>query len=147
MKIFAIRDRLIGYFQKPFAETDTGPVLAAIAQVINTGDTSNAIAQAPHHFELWELGTVTETGHIEGRPEFIADLSTLIRTERNATGPNSGQIPSLTSGGIRPAGSPAQPSNASERPSADPAQAEDRQGAENRQRPDGSTGEPGLDKH
>ncbi len=100
MKIYAIRDRLIGYYMAPFAGPDThADVLAAVAQQVN-GVTEDAICQAPHHFEIWTLGEVHEDGHINPKKEFIADCSSLIRTGlrrgiARADGPTSRESPTL----------------------------------------------------
>lgn len=80
MKIYAIRDRLINYFMAPFAGPDTHTdILAAVAVQVNSGNT-DAIAEAPHHFEIWTLGEVQEDGTLVPKREFIADCSSLIRT-------------------------------------------------------------------
>lgn len=80
MRIYAIRDRLIDYFMAPFAAPGDKEVLAAMAHRINlVGETNDAIAQAPHHFEIWKLGEVNEDGHITAAQDFIADCSSLIR--------------------------------------------------------------------
>lgn len=81
MKIYAIRDRLIDYYMTPFAAPSEKDVLASLAQTINTGDLNSAIAQAPHHFELWQLGLVTEDGHLTPQRQFLADCSSLIRAD------------------------------------------------------------------
>lgn len=80
MKIYAIRDNLIDYFMQPFAAPDDRAVLAAIATQINTQGNMNDIAQAPHYFEVWKLGEVTDQGNIVPGREKIANCSSLIRT-------------------------------------------------------------------
>lgn len=99
MKIYAIRDRLIDYYMTPFAAPSEKDVLASLAQTINTGDLNSAIAQAPHHFELWQLGLVTEDGHLTPQRQFLADCSSLIRadirkstSERGRTEPSNGPV-------------------------------------------------------
>lgn len=79
MKIYAIRDRLIDYFQQPWAAPGDKEVMTAIAAAINNGENNSAIAQAPHHFEIWRIGEVDEQGHITPSREFLGDCSSLIR--------------------------------------------------------------------
>lgn len=79
MKIYAIRDRLIDYYMQPFVGPDDKPVLASVAKLVNTGDPQSDIAQAPHHFEVWKLGEVTEDGHLVPDRELVADCSSLVR--------------------------------------------------------------------
>lgn len=80
MNLYAIRDRLIGYFMRPFpAETNFG-VLAAISKAINDEDNNDALAKTPHHFEIWKLGEFNEeTGKLTSQPEFLADCTSLVR--------------------------------------------------------------------
>lgn len=79
MNIYAIKDRLIDYFLMPFAAPSDKEVFAAISASINRIDNTDAIAQAPHHFEIWKLGTVTETGDILPAKEFLTGADSLIR--------------------------------------------------------------------
>lgn len=81
MRIYCLRDRLIDYYMQPFAAPNHKAVLAAIAQTVNRQDGPlNDIQQAPHHFEIWQLGLVTEDGHLTPEREFIADVSSLVRS-------------------------------------------------------------------
>jgi len=79
MKIYALRDKLINYFMLPFAAPSDADVLAGIAQQVNTQESMSAIAQAPHHFEIWKLGEVDDQGHITPKKELLADANSLIR--------------------------------------------------------------------
>jgi len=79
MNLYSIRDRLVNYYMVPFPAPSHHQVKAAIAQQINNGDT-NAISQAPHQFEIWQLATLDEeTGRITECREYICDVSSLIR--------------------------------------------------------------------
>lgn len=80
MKIYAIKDQLINYFMTPFAAPGDKEVMAAIAAHVNhqTG-VSDALSEAPHHFQIWQLGNVTEDGHIEPGLELVCDCASLIR--------------------------------------------------------------------
>lgn len=78
IKLYAIRDRLIDYYMQPFAAPGDKEVLAAVARNVNSGDQSD-IQQAPHHFEVWQLGYVTEEGNLVAERQLIADCSSLIR--------------------------------------------------------------------
>lgn len=79
MKIYAIKDRLIDYFMQPFAGPEDKAVMAAIARTINNVGDMSDIAQAPHHFEIWQLGQVTEDGHLIPERALIADCASLVR--------------------------------------------------------------------
>lgn len=88
MRIYALRDRLMDYWQQPFAGPNDKAVMQALARSVNNGDTTNDIAQAPHQFELHQLGEVTEDGHIVPQRRFICDCSSLIRANlRSQPGP------------------------------------------------------------
>lgn len=90
MKLYAVKDRLIDYFMQPFAAHDDKDVLTAFANLINIGNTNDAIAQAPHHFEIWRIAEVTEQGDIVASKEFLAECSSLIRSSlRGAQLPGS----------------------------------------------------------
>lgn len=84
MKIYAIRDRLLDYYMQPFAGPDDKPVLASIAKMINAQGEQSDIAQAPHHFEVWELGTIDEEGHINPTRKLLADCNSLVRPSLRA---------------------------------------------------------------
>lgn len=79
MKIYAIRDRLIDYFMQPFFGPDDKNVLASVARLVNQGEVTSDIAQAPHHFEVWTLGYITEEGSIVAEKQFLTDCTSLIR--------------------------------------------------------------------
>lgn len=104
MKIYAIRDRLLDYYMQPFAGPDDKAVLASIARMINTQGEQSDIAQAPHHFEVWELGDIDEEGHINPTRKLLADCSSLVRPgirERNAPGrPEDGATAEISRGKV-----------------------------------------------
>lgn len=80
MKIFAVRDRMLDYFQRPMAFERAADVLSALGTVVNNPDqVTNEIHQAPHHFELWELGEVDEEGKIRVTHTLVANCSSLVR--------------------------------------------------------------------
>jgi len=79
MKIYAIRDRLIDYYMQPFVGPDDKNVLASVARLVNQGEITSDIAQAPHQFEVWTLGEVQEDGTLVAKKEYIADCSSLVR--------------------------------------------------------------------
>lgn len=105
MKIFAVRDRLLDYYMQPFVGPNHKEVQAALARTVNNLEDTNGISQAPHHFELWELGEITEEGHITPTRILVCDCASLIRVgvrskaEREAqaaaiaTGPDPGPNP------------------------------------------------------
>lgn len=97
MHIYAIRDRLIDYYLRPFAANDDKEVMASIATGINQGDQNSALAQTPHHFEIWRLGSVTETGDIRPGKELIADCASLVRGSiRRGSIPGAPEAPGAT---------------------------------------------------
>lgn len=82
MNIYCIRDRMLDYFQDPFVAPNDYNVLASVANVINNPEVHSAIAQAPHHFEIWRIATVDDQGHINESREFVSDCSALVRAGR-----------------------------------------------------------------
>ncbi|WNK13645.1 MAG: nonstructural protein [Microvirus sp.] len=85
MKIYAVRDRLIDYFMTPFVAHEDKQVLATVADTINQEGMSG-IQQAPHHYEIWRLGGVSEEGNVYIDKEFLADCGTLVRPRRESAG-------------------------------------------------------------
>lgn len=139
MRLYALRDRLIDYFMRPFtAETDA-QVLASVASTVNNQEGTDAIHTNPHQFEIWRLAEIDEkTGHIKPAHEYLADAASLVRGGIRDRGPGRpGTAPlhaAADSGGKPPAGAPPS-TNADQRAPTDPTQAENRQGAENDQGP------------
>lgn len=80
MKLYAIRDRMLDYYMHPWAAPDDKQAMAGIATQVNNPD-AGPISQAPQHFELWELGTINETGDITAQKTIICNCANLIRTE------------------------------------------------------------------
>lgn len=127
MKIYAIKDRMIDYFMTPFTGESDRQVQAGLAQTINNPGNMNAIAQTPHHFELWQLGEVNEdTGKITEHREFIADCSSLVRPSIRGPGKSGETEGQGTTGrrtappsGVR-AGTSPNPGSAQDAPQADP---------------------------
>jgi len=85
VKIYALRDRMIDYYLVPFAARETKEVLAGVSVAINREGNLDAIAQTPHHFEIWQLGEVDEEGHIHKHREFITTCDALVRPRREAS--------------------------------------------------------------
>jgi len=104
VNIYAIRDRLLNYFIQPFVAPEDKPVLASVARLINTGDLTSDIAQAPHQFEVWKLGKIEENGKLVDEPTLLATCETLIRPRpgRPAAGPGEGQVAEAPSGRPEP---------------------------------------------
>lgn len=79
MKLYAIRDRLLEYFQRPFIGDTDATVLAAVATAINT-EANVDFAKTPTHFEVWVLAEIQEeTGQVKATPKFISNCSDLRR--------------------------------------------------------------------
>lgn len=94
--IYAIRDRLIDYFQAPFIATGEKQVLASLMTLINDKENTHAIAQAPQHFELWSIGKVTEEGHLVPSRGLVCDCASLVRADiRNRGASGNGAVPQL----------------------------------------------------
>lgn len=79
MKIYAVRDRLLDYYMQPFVGPDDKEVMSALARTVNNEADTNGIAQAPHHFELWELGIIEEEGNLTPTRKLVCDCASLIR--------------------------------------------------------------------
>lgn len=119
VRIYAIRDRMIDYYQTPFAAHNDDLVKASMAVHVNSEEI-NAITQAPHHFEIWCLGEVDNQGNLTAKREYLCDCSSLVRirlredearkpgsepaeSAANArTGPNSGDRGHPATGGNPP---------------------------------------------
>jgi len=84
MNIYAVRDRLIDYYMHPFAGNNDKDVLAAIAAAINREGNLDAIAQAPHYFEVWRIGKVNDDGHVESSRELLGGCEGLVRPKKAA---------------------------------------------------------------
>jgi len=100
VRLYAIRDRLIGYYMTPFIGASDNQVKHSLAAMINTPtEGQNAISQAPHHFELWKLAEINEeTGTVKPDPEFLADCASLVRGGHGeAPKPREGKAPNAPS--------------------------------------------------
>jgi len=92
--IYAIRDRLIDYFQTPFVAAGDKQVMASLATLINDKEATHAVAQAPHHFEIWKIGTITEDGYLTPTRQLLADCASFVRRDvRNGAAPGNGEVP------------------------------------------------------
>jgi len=91
VKIYAVKDRLIDFYQQPWVAPGDKEAMTAIAAAVNNQENMSAIAQAPHHFELWRLGEVDDEGHIAASKEFLGDCSGFVRGNiRPNSGPHKG---------------------------------------------------------
>jgi len=96
VNIYAIRDRLLNYFMRPFVGDGDKQVLAAVAKGVNSEERNVEIAQAPHHFEVWRLATLDEDGHVVVSREFLADCSSLVRASVRETDQPTANSPAIT---------------------------------------------------
>lgn len=79
MKIFAIRDRLLNYFQRPVMADQAPDVVAAVAAAINNGD-QNDFCKKPEDFEIWQVGEFDqESGAIIPKLTIVTNCLSLIR--------------------------------------------------------------------
>lgn len=70
---------MLAYFLRPFVAESHFQVMASLSEAINI-DKETTIQAAPHHFELWCLAEIDEeTGRVTGKPEHLADCSSLVR--------------------------------------------------------------------
>lgn len=142
-QIYALRDRLIDYYLRPFTAPDDKEVLASLATTINSGEGTSAIQNAPHHFEIWRLGSITEEGDCRPGKELIADCSSLVRgnirerTDRGAEALRSPQVGERETTGRPPGGRDTAPSAAQ-----NAAQTENGQGGQEPQGDRGGSQEP-----
>lgn len=127
--IYALRDRLIDYFLKPFPGPDDKDVMHSVANAINNPENYNAVAQAPHHFEIWKLCTIDEKGQASGQPSFLADCSTLIRAGRPTAATRPTAVPETLGGSRRAVDRALDEGRPQERPIAHQAPERHRQGA------------------
>lgn len=104
MRIYAIRDRMLDYFLTPFASRTDKEVLGGIAAGINNGDSKDALAQTPHHFEVWCIGEVLEDGSIVAAKVLIADCGSLVRPGRPSAESGGGPYQEASGGRRGPQG-------------------------------------------
>lgn len=133
IKLFAIRDRLLDYFMQPYLIGHNEPeILSLVANMVNQEDSKHAVHTNPSHFEVWRLAEIQEqTGQVHGDREFLADCASLIRgSVREGGGPGASAIPSPNGGRGGKAPAAGEVANASQRPPADPPQAENGEGTE-----------------
>lgn len=107
MKLFAIRDRLLDYFQNPVAFDQAQHVQRNLATTINNPEMVNEITQAPDHFELWQIAEVDDQGHVVEKRELICNCSSLIRNGVWKREQPNGTEAEIATGGSR---SPLRPS-------------------------------------
>lgn len=137
MNIYAIRDRLIDYFMQPFAAHSDKDVLNSLANMLSRENSNDPVAQAPHHFEIWKLCEIDQdTGWVTGKPDFLADCSTLVRTGRQPAVEGARDVAEAEKGIRRAVDRALDETGAYERPASLKAQERDRQGTP----PTGRTG-------
>lgn len=93
MNIYAIKDILIDYYLQPFAGENDKEVMAAVAAVVNNQGNMDAIAQSPHHFEIWRIGKVDEEGHLTPDRELVAPVHSLVRGRVREIAPDESRAP------------------------------------------------------
>jgi len=145
MKLYAIRDKLIDYFLRPFTAENDKEVMASLAETINNDQNKAPIAQTPSHFEIWILAEVDgETGIVIPKKEFLGDASSLVRPNiREGVNGRREAVNRAAGGEQRAAGRPNGSTSAHAGAVPDKAPAEDGQGGEV---PQGHSGSPELDK-
>lgn len=87
MKIYCILDRMLDYWLTPITAQDDRQMKHSVANVVNNQESLHAITQAPHHYEIWQIGEFTEDGHLQPEKRFVCIASDLIRP--TAPGPGA----------------------------------------------------------
>lgn len=82
---------MIGYYLTPFIAPDDNQILASLSAEISREDNKNAVAYAPHQFQVWQLGEIDDEGNLTARKELLCDCSSLIRPRRTTTESQSGE--------------------------------------------------------
>lgn len=129
--LYGLRDRLINYYCKPFMTSSDADAMAAVAFIINNGESNEPLSLTPEHFELWRLGEIDQqTGQIAPQREFLCDAASLLRPSVRG-GPDAGATPIQPSQGGRRGQAPTAPQGAGtvERAPQGASQAENREGA------------------
>lgn len=86
MKLYAVRDRLIDYYLRPFTAEDDKNVMASLSETINNAENKAPIAQTPSHFEIWRLAEIDqESGAVVPSKELLADCASLVRGDLRET--------------------------------------------------------------
>lgn len=82
------------YVQPPFFASTALQAISAVADLVNSNK-PHAVAQAPHHFELWQIGGVNEqTGQIYEEREFLGDCNIFVRSDiRKGTDGGTSDVP------------------------------------------------------
>lgn len=93
MKIYSIKDIMLEYFQTPFCAENTNEVMASLSNLVNRIGENHVYAQAPHHYQLWQVGLFTDDGHLSPEREHICDLNSLIRSDLRTREPEPGRDP------------------------------------------------------
>lgn len=117
--LYSIYDKLLEYYNTPFVGHTRNAVLAAVATTVNNKEIQNEpLVQAPHQFEVWEVGTFDQAGNLHARKTFIANCSTLVRAAGHVRGNlRKGDGESVTPEAQPPAGAGrAQPGGTPRRP-------------------------------
>lgn len=85
MRLYALRDRLLDYYLQPFVAPNDNAVRASLAQTILQGGDNSAIAQAPHHFEIWVVAEIDEeTLKLAPIHQLLGDCHSLVRPKSGA---------------------------------------------------------------
>lgn len=91
MNVYSIRDRLIDFHTHQFMAPSDKTAMAAMAKLINNTGSQDAVAQSPHHFELWKIAEINENGEVKPQKDLLADCGSLVRDIRAARRPETHQ--------------------------------------------------------
>lgn len=126
MKLYTVYDQLLDYWGTPFVGPNDKQVLQSISVAINSGDKTNAYAQAPNQFQLWQIAKIDdETTELHIDRKLVASLNSLLRGGIREGNQHTGTQMETTaghspanSGGL---GSPKNPGNSTPHPATPPA--------------------------
>ena len=77
LKVFSIKDTVVGNFQAPFYQYNRGAAIRAISNAVND-ERENEIKANYKDKQLYELGEYNdETGELKSKVEFVVNLNDL----------------------------------------------------------------------
>jgi len=81
---------MLNYWLTPICADNDTAMMHSLSTIVNNQQSNHAITQAPHHYDLYLLGEVTEDGGIKPKKEWICEASHVIRTR--APGPDDANL-------------------------------------------------------
>lgn len=107
MNLYGVKDLLLNIMAPPFVAPSDNQAITALANIVNRGRETDPYAQAPHHFQLWQLATIDEEGNVSPTKIILTDLSSLVRADIRQDGERRPPTGTSPAGARRsPAGGP-----------------------------------------